>query len=190
MGTFFWLTRYNILFLCCLCTIANYKFISINITYKKSYTVETSIKEPVFIRALRLKFNLLNPLNENSSEAESGRSSYMYMKGFMSSEFLRIFKNSRHSDQNSSAIQKAIRSLNKNSNLNMFSRILQNFQKLIRILVLKNSIDVCNTCTVYKKLLRTLQAGIYNNGHVIKNLFRLPKKTLVLLCGFLLYDKL
>ena len=55
-------------------------------------TVETGKKEPVFIRTLRLKFNLLNPLNKNQLEAETGRG--YYMARFMCSEFLRIFKNS------------------------------------------------------------------------------------------------
>ena len=55
-------------------------------------TVETRINEPVFIRTLRLKFYLLNPLNKNPPEVETGRGSYVI--GFVSSEFLRIFKNS------------------------------------------------------------------------------------------------
>ena len=54
--------------------------------------VETRIKEPVFIRTLRLKFNLLNPLNKNPPEAETERGSYI--AGFMCSEILRNFKNS------------------------------------------------------------------------------------------------
>ena len=73
-----------------------------------------------------MKLNLLNLLNKNPPEAGSGRGSYT--TGFMSSEFLKIFKNSRHSDQNSSVVRKASRFLNKNSNLNIFSRILQNSQ--------------------------------------------------------------
>ena len=36
-------------------------------------TVETRIKEPVFIRTFRLKFNLLNPLYKNLPEAETNR---------------------------------------------------------------------------------------------------------------------
>ena len=55
-------------------------------------TVETRIKEPTFIRTLRLKFNILNPLNKNLSEAETGEGSYI--TGFMSSEFTRTLKNS------------------------------------------------------------------------------------------------
>ena len=55
-------------------------------------TVETRIKEPTFIRTLRLKFNILSPLNKNISEAETGGGSYI--TGFMSSEFIRTFKNS------------------------------------------------------------------------------------------------
>ena len=55
-------------------------------------TVETRIKEPIFIRTLRLKFNILNPLNKNLSEADTGGGSYI--TGFMSSEFIRTFKNS------------------------------------------------------------------------------------------------
>ena len=35
-------------------------------------TVETRIKEPAFITTLRLKFHLLNPLNKNRKEAETG----------------------------------------------------------------------------------------------------------------------
>ena len=54
--------------------------------------VETRIKEPVFITTLRMKFNLLNSLNKNSPDAETGRGYYMI--DFMSSGFLRIFKNS------------------------------------------------------------------------------------------------
>ena len=48
---------------------------------KNFSTVETRIKEPVFIRTLRLKFHLLNPLNKNPKEAETGTGSYI--KGFM-----------------------------------------------------------------------------------------------------------
>ena len=48
----------------------------------KTHTVETCIKEPVFMRTFRLKFNLLNPL------AETRRGSYI--TGFLCSEFLRI----------------------------------------------------------------------------------------------------
>ena len=72
-------------------------------------TVETRIKEPAFIRTLRLKFNILNPLNKNISEADTGGRSYI--KGFMSSEFTRTLKNSQHSDQNPSVVQKTIRFL-------------------------------------------------------------------------------
>ena len=53
-----------------------------------AYTVETRIKEPVFIRTFRLKFNLLNPLCKNPPEAETRRGSYI--TGFLCSEFLRI----------------------------------------------------------------------------------------------------
>ena len=53
--------------------------------------LETRIKEPIFIRTLRLKFNMLNPLNKNL-EADTGGGSYI--TGFMSSDFLRTFKNS------------------------------------------------------------------------------------------------
>ena len=84
----------------------------------------------------------------------------LYPIGFFSSEFLRIFKNSRHSDQSSSVAQKINRLLNQNSNLNLFSGILQNSQKLIGILVLQNSINACEACTACKNLLITSQAGI------------------------------
>ena len=72
--------------------------------------------------------------------------------------------------------QKTFRFLNKNSNLNMLSRILSNFQKFTRILVQKNSINVCKASTVFKNLFSTLQAGIWNNRLLIKNQFRLSKK--------------
>ena len=55
-------------------------------------TVETRIKEPTFIRTSRLELNVLNPLNKNTSEAETGGGSYI--TGFMSSEFTRTLKNS------------------------------------------------------------------------------------------------
>ena len=67
------------------------------------FTVETCIKEPAFIRTLRLKFILLDPIKKNPPEAETGRGSYIL--GFMSLEFFRIFKNSRHSDQKTSFAQ-------------------------------------------------------------------------------------
>ena len=51
-------------------------------------TVETRVKEPVFIRPLRLKITLSNSLNKNFPEAETGRGSYVI--GFMS---LRIPQN-------------------------------------------------------------------------------------------------
>ena len=53
--------------------------------------VETRIKEPTFIKTLRLKFNIVTPLNKNFSEAETGGG--VYVTGFMSS-FIRTFKNS------------------------------------------------------------------------------------------------
>ena len=38
---------------------------------------------------------------------------------------------------------------------------------------------MCERCILYiRTSLRTLQAGIYDNSHLIKNLFRLPKKNL------------
>ena len=78
---------------------------SSSISVKKHWQInintgEPGIKEPIFIRTLRLKFNILNPLNKNLSEADTGGGSYI--TGFMSSEFLKAFKNSRHSDENSS----------------------------------------------------------------------------------------
>ena len=56
------------------------------------YTVETRIKEPVFLRTLRLKFDHLNPLNKDLSEA--GTEGDSYITGFLFSEFIRTFKNS------------------------------------------------------------------------------------------------
>ena len=55
-------------------------------------TVETHMKEPIFKRTLRLKFNILNPLNKSLSEADIRGGSYI--TDFMSSGFLRTFKNS------------------------------------------------------------------------------------------------
>ena len=43
--------------------------------------VETSIREPIFRRTLRLKFNISNLLNKNLSEADTGGGSYI--TGFM-----------------------------------------------------------------------------------------------------------
>ena len=78
------------------------------------------MKEPVFIRCLRLTFNLSNPLNKNSPEAETRRGSYI--TGFMCSEFPQIFEELLHSDQNSSSVvQKTARFLSKNSKLKVFS---------------------------------------------------------------------
>ena len=75
----------------------------------RSNAVETRIKEPIFTRTSRLKFNILNPLDKNPSEADTtGGSS---TTGFMSSESLRTFKNSWHSGQNSTMVQKNIRFL-------------------------------------------------------------------------------
>ena len=50
-------------------------------------TVETRIKEPVFIRASRQTLYLLNPLNKNLPEAETGRD--YSITCFMCSEFSR-----------------------------------------------------------------------------------------------------
>ena len=47
-------------------------------------TVESRIKEPIFIRTLRLKFNILSPLDKSPSEADTAGGSYV--TGFMSSE--------------------------------------------------------------------------------------------------------
>ena len=55
-------------------------------------TVETHTKEPIFIRNLRRKFNILNLLNKNLSDADTGRASYI--TGAMSSDFLITFDNS------------------------------------------------------------------------------------------------
>ena len=71
--------------------------------------VETRIKEPIFIKTLRLKFNFLNPLNMNLPEADPEEGSYI--TGFMSSELLKIFKNYKHSDQNSLVVRQNIRFL-------------------------------------------------------------------------------
>ena len=54
--------------------------------------VETRIKEPIFIRTLWLKINILNPLNKSLSEAGTGGGSYI--TGFMSAEFLKAVKSS------------------------------------------------------------------------------------------------
>ena len=48
----------------------------------------------------------------------------------------------------------------------------------MRILVLKDGVNVCKACAVYKNLLRTLQAAIINNSHLIKNLYRLTEENL------------
>ena len=75
----------------------------------------------------------------------------------MSSEFLRILKNSRHSDQNSSVAQKTIRFLNKNSNL---KNALDTSQEFFRILkthqnsCAEKQFNACKARTVYKNLLR------------------------------------
>ena len=45
-------------------------------------------KRNSFITTLRLKFNILNPLNKKLSKGDTGGGSYI--TGFMSSEFLRI----------------------------------------------------------------------------------------------------
>ena len=55
-------------------------------------TVETRLKEPTFIRTMRLQFNFLNPLNKNISEADTGGGSFI--TGFMSPEFTRTLNNS------------------------------------------------------------------------------------------------
>ena len=44
--------------------------ITLELQTSSLHTVETRIKEPVFIRTLRLKFNLLNPIIKNAQEAE------------------------------------------------------------------------------------------------------------------------
>ena len=44
-------------------------------------TIETRVQEPVFIRTLRLKFSLLNPLNKNPKWAEMGNG--FYIMGFV-----------------------------------------------------------------------------------------------------------
>ena len=55
-------------------------------------TVETRIKEPVFIRTLRLKFDLLKLLNKEPHRGCNWER-FLY-KGSMFSEFRGIFKNS------------------------------------------------------------------------------------------------
>ena len=87
--------------------------------FLKLYTIETHMKEPFFIRTLRLKSNLLSPSNKNPPEAETGRGCYII--GFMCSDFLKIFEEFLHSDQNSSVVQKTARCLNKNSSLKLLS---------------------------------------------------------------------
>ena len=72
-------------------TLNRYKRQSLE-NFNRVSTVETLIKEPIIIGTLRLKFNILNPLNKNLLEADTGGGSYI--TGFMSSEFIRTFKNS------------------------------------------------------------------------------------------------
>ena len=36
---------------------------------------------------------------------------------------------------------------------------------------------MCKVSTVFENLFKSLQAGIYNDSHLIKNLARVPKKT-------------
>ena len=55
-------------------------------------TLETRIKEPIFIRTLRLKFNFFNFLNKNPPEVK--KMGQGFFTGFLCSEFLRIFKSS------------------------------------------------------------------------------------------------
>ena len=61
-------------------------------------------KEPVFISTLRLKFNLLSPLNKNPPEAETG-TRFLYNK-FLKFRIPQNFHELLHSDQNSSVAQK------------------------------------------------------------------------------------
>ena len=60
--------------------------------------------------------------------------------------------------------------------MKILSRILQNSPKIFRILVLKSIIDVCKAHTVCQTTLKSMQAGVQNNSHLIKNLPRLPTK--------------
>ena len=106
-------------------------YILCNMLYYMLYYSKNLRKRTCFIRTLRVKFNIFNDVNKNPHRAENGRDSYI---GFISSESLRIFKNSRHSGQNPSVAE---RILNKDSNL---KRFLQNPQKATRSLVLKRII--------------------------------------------------
>ena len=73
------------------------------------------MKEPIFIRTLRLKFNILNPLNKNFSEADTGGGSYI--TGFMSSAFIRMTFGSEFVNGT-----KDYQIFNNNSKLKIFSR--------------------------------------------------------------------
>ena len=61
-------------------------------------TVETRIKEPVFIRTLRLKFNILNPIFINPQEAEIWKRSciYIYINIYIKKVFRVIFLHPFH----------------------------------------------------------------------------------------------
>ena len=89
-------------------------------------------------------------LNKNHPEAETRKGSYM--TGFMSSEFLRILKNSYI----------LIRILQWHKNCMIFKQefqlktVLVKSKEFFRILVLKNGINVCKVCTVYKNIFKNL----------------------------------
>ena len=100
------------------------------------------------------------PLNKNSPEAEIGRGSYMVR--FMYSAFLIGFKNSLHSDEISSVLQKTTKLLNKNSKLKIcsqeFFRILKISPEFFRLE--KQYQCLQGLCFILRTSLRTLQAGI------------------------------
>ena len=97
-----------------------------------------------------MKFNFSNPLNKNLSEADTGGCSYII--GFVSLELLRTFTSDRLSDQNSSAVQKTIRSLNKDSNLKTFLKYSQGILKPSMGSYAESSINVCMVSAVYKNV--------------------------------------
>ena len=89
---------------------------------------------------LKLTISVSNPLNKSHSEADLRGGSYI--TGFLSSEFVRTFKNSRHSDESSSVVKKGDQLFDDNSNLKMFSRILKEFSKSLQISCAENSTNM------------------------------------------------
>ena len=121
----------------------------------KLCTVETRIKVPIFVRIFRLILIILNLLNKNHTETDIGGSSYISSRCHV----FRIPQNFQEFLTFRLECFSGIKRLSyfsNNSNFKVFSRILKEFSKSLKISCFENSNNVRKASTVKRTSLRTL----------------------------------